>query len=204
MNNVRSSQDVEDAVSSYDYTNRRDAENFCPVVSQESDSDYDDPNDPGMTFNAFGDQTEFMSQPEPNNLVGQFSGDNLVAAPNMVSHLLVSYLQPTWLHSPPFSLQVAKIQINYARVAKKMDMRRLKSTMWTMLNTNPPAQVKFRQQALTICLFVWKTRKRLSKARNLAFICRTKRIRHHHKMANPSQRRTAPSRLFCRRKWLKI
>ena len=102
MNNVRSSQDVEDAVSSYDYTNRRDAENFCPVVSQESDSDYDDPNDPGMTFNAFGDQTEFMSQPEPNNLVGQFSGDNLVAAPNMVSHLLVSYLQPNWLNSPRF------------------------------------------------------------------------------------------------------
>lgn len=33
-----------------------------------------------------------------------------------------------------FFLQVNKIQINYARVAKKMDMRKLKSTMWNMLN----------------------------------------------------------------------
>ena len=31
-------------------------------------------------------------------------------------------------------IEYNKIQINYARVAKKMDMRRLKATMWTMLN----------------------------------------------------------------------
>ncbi|XP_046441319.1 condensin complex subunit 2-like [Daphnia pulex] len=103
------SQDLEGILSPYDYSNRRDADNFCPEVN--ADSSYnDDHHDDPMTFN---DQTaDFASQSDGTKTFGQFSGDNLIAAPNMV----------------------AKIQINYAKVAKKMDMRRLKSTMWNMLN----------------------------------------------------------------------
>lgn len=38
--------------------------------------------------------------------------------------------------------QVANIQINYARVAKKMDMRRLKSTMWNVLSSSGTQRVR--------------------------------------------------------------
>lgn len=107
---VSSSQDLEDILSPYDYGNRNDADNFCPVAGSMDDDD--DHHDAGMTF---GDQTDLFSQNSQNDVTkqtGQFTGDNLVVAPNMVN----------------------KIQINYARVAKKMDMRKLKSTMWNMLN----------------------------------------------------------------------
>uniref|UniRef100_A0A0P5QB78 Condensin complex subunit 2 n=1 Tax=Daphnia magna TaxID=35525 RepID=A0A0P5QB78_9CRUS len=106
--NTGPSHDLEDVLSPYDYSNKRDANNFCPVAN--ADSDNDDHHDPGMTFD---DHTmDFVTQSDGTKTFGQFSGDNLIAAPNMV----------------------AKIQINYAKVAKKMDMRRLKSTMWNMLN----------------------------------------------------------------------
>jgi len=108
-----SSQDLEDILSPYDYANRNDADNFCPLVNPSSAIESDDDHDAGgMTF---GDQTDMFSQNSQNDVtkqMGQFTGNNLVTAPNMVN----------------------KIQINYARVAKKMDMRKLKSTMWTMLN----------------------------------------------------------------------
>ena len=101
----------------YDYENRRDAENFCPVLEDDggdhhNHSDGDD--DAGGTMMTFDDPTaDFGSQADATKVFSsQFTGDNLIAAPNMV----------------------AKIQINYARVAKKMDMRRLKSTMWNMIN----------------------------------------------------------------------
>lgn len=81
------SQDLEDILSPYDYANRRDAENFCPVVdggeAAAADSDGDEPHDSGgMTFE---DHTaDFASQNDVNKTHGEFAGDNLVAAPNMV------------------------------------------------------------------------------------------------------------------------
>ena len=96
---VSSSQDLEDILSPYDYANRNDADNFCPVAgSIESD---DDNHDAGMTFD---DQTDFFSQNCPNDVTkptGQFTGDNLVVAPNMVRFLSlfqhVSISIPCWL-----------------------------------------------------------------------------------------------------------
>lgn len=71
----------------YDYANRRDADNFCPVINTDAahiDSDNDDHHDPGMTF----DHTaEFCTQSDGTKTYGPFSGDNLIAAPNMVSVL---------------------------------------------------------------------------------------------------------------------
>ena len=104
----------------YDYENRRDAENFCPVLEDDDGGDdhqnhSDGEDDAGGTMMTFDDPTaDFGSQADATKMAfaSQFTGDNLIAAPNMV----------------------AKIQINYARVAKKMDMRRLKSTMWSMIN----------------------------------------------------------------------
>jgi len=91
---VSSSQDLEDILSPYDYANRNDADNFCPVAgSIESDDDH---HDAGMTF---GDQTDLFSQNSQNDLTkqtGQFTGDNLVVAPNMVrvphTHYLALFL----------------------------------------------------------------------------------------------------------------
>lgn len=83
--NTGSSQDIEGIVSPYDYANQRDADNFCPVNPDSApvDSDNDDHHDPGMTF---ADQTaEFASQGDGTKTFGPFSGDNLVAAPNMVN-----------------------------------------------------------------------------------------------------------------------
>ena len=34
-------------------------------------------------------------------------------------------------------LQVNKIEINYAKMAKKMDMKKLKNTMWSLLIGSP-------------------------------------------------------------------
>lgn len=84
--NTGSSQDLEGIVSPYDYANKRDADNFCPVFNTDAapvDSDTDDHHDPGMTFD---DQTaEFPTQSDGTKTFGPFSGDNLVAAPNMVN-----------------------------------------------------------------------------------------------------------------------
>lgn len=75
------SQDLEGILSPYDYSNRRDADNFCPEVNADS-SENDDHHDDPMTFN---DQTaDFASQSDGTKTFGQFSGDNLIAAPNMV------------------------------------------------------------------------------------------------------------------------
>ena len=82
---VSSSQDLEDILSPYDYGNRNDADNFCPVAGSMDDDD--DHHDAGMTF---GDQTDLFSQNSQNDVTkqtGQFTGDNLVVAPNMVRFL---------------------------------------------------------------------------------------------------------------------
>ena len=84
------SQDLEDILAPYNYANRQDAENFCPGVDgigggevAAADSDGDEPHDTaGMTFD---DHTaDFASQNDATKTFAQFSGDNLIAAPNMV------------------------------------------------------------------------------------------------------------------------
>ena len=50
--------------------------------------------------------SQTLAAPAPD-----FAGDNLVAAPQ----------------------RVAKVQINYARTAKRMDMKKLKNNLWDLL-----------------------------------------------------------------------
>lgn len=87
------SEDLEGIISPYDYANRRDAENFCPVVTGEADhvdSDNDDNHEGGMTFD---DQTvDFISQNDVTKTFGPFSGDNLIAAPNMVMLVMSPFI----------------------------------------------------------------------------------------------------------------
>ena len=63
--------------------------------------------DPSGVFS----QTVLPSQDSQPEDAKDFFGENLVEAPN----------------------KVAQIHIGYARVAKKIDMKKLKSTMWQML-----------------------------------------------------------------------
>lgn len=48
-------------------------------------------------------------------------------------------------------LQVNKIEINYAKTAKKMDMKRLKNSMWTLLTESPekPTEVNYTDRIAT-------------------------------------------------------
>lgn len=101
---TEASQDIEGFLSPYDYANQRDANNFCPVAASEpasADSDNDDHHDPGMTFN---DHTanEFVSQTQGDGskTFGPFSGENLIAAPNMVKFFCSSFFkQDVWDNS---------------------------------------------------------------------------------------------------------
>lgn len=70
----------------YDYANKRDAENFCPTFGADADgadSDNDDHHDPGS--NTFAEQTADFGSQDGTRTMSQFTGDNLIAAPNMVT-----------------------------------------------------------------------------------------------------------------------
>ncbi|KAK7072211.1 hypothetical protein SK128_026757 [Halocaridina rubra] len=108
---------VEDSVSNYNYNNPIDRDNYC--------ADVEDCISPYCDQTVGYDMTKIFSQTivDSTSLNGDItqlgsSGDlldNLVAAPN----------------------KVAKINIGYARQAKRIDMKKLKSVMWSMLADFP-------------------------------------------------------------------
>ncbi|XP_042893059.1 condensin complex subunit 2-like [Penaeus japonicus] len=104
--------EVDDSVQEYDYDNQNDRDNYCADVDDGA-SGYGD-HTAGYDMTDLFSQTVMGSQPatgeDPDNK-GMHFLDNLVAAPN----------------------RVAKINIGYARTAKKVDMKKLKSTIWNLL-----------------------------------------------------------------------
>ncbi|NXL68717.1 CND2 protein, partial [Chordeiles acutipennis] len=112
-----SSLDHEEEIGEYDYNNPNDISNFCPALQA---ADSDDDNDPVRFVGQMG-EFNLTAHPEGqdaelNNFVG--NGDittygelNLIAEPQKVN----------------------KIAIQYAKTAKKMDMKRLKKNMWDLL-----------------------------------------------------------------------
>uniref|UniRef100_A0A8D0ETE1 Condensin complex subunit 2 n=1 Tax=Strix occidentalis caurina TaxID=311401 RepID=A0A8D0ETE1_STROC len=101
-------------IGEYDYSNPNDTSNFCPAL-QAPDSDDDDGNDP-IEFMGQSGKFNLTAHPELNGLVGDadittYGGLNLIAEPQKVN----------------------KIAIQYAKTAKKMDMKRLKKNMWDLL-----------------------------------------------------------------------
>jgi len=101
-----------DDVDDYDYNNPADNDGYCPDIDDEQD--------------AYGDVCEDNSQPFPSQttfegdqevpesqVMADFAGENLVAAPKMVDK--------------------AALQIGYAKTAKKVDMRRIKNIAWSIL-----------------------------------------------------------------------
>merc|ERR1712042_317611 len=101
-----------DDVEDYDYDNPADNEGYCPDIDDEQDAygdAIDDNSQPNLGSSILcGDQEVPESQ-----ALGDFVGDNLVAAPKMVDK--------------------AALQIGYAKTAKKVDMKRIKHVAWSIL-----------------------------------------------------------------------
>jgi len=101
-----------DDVEDYDYDNPADNEGYCPDIDDEQDAygdAIDDNSQPNLGSSMLcGDQEVPESQ-----ALGDFVGDNLVAAPKMVDK--------------------AALQIGYAKTAKKVDMKRIKHVAWSIL-----------------------------------------------------------------------
>ncbi|NWH17111.1 CND2 protein, partial [Grus americana] len=109
--------DNEDEIGEYDYNNPNDTSNFCPALQA---ADSDDDNDPIQFMGQMGEFNLTVhpegQDAEPNRVVGDvdittYGELNLIAEPQKVN----------------------KIAIQYAKTAKKMDMKRLKKNMWDLL-----------------------------------------------------------------------
>ncbi|KAL2092459.1 hypothetical protein ACEWY4_012257 [Coilia grayii] len=105
----RLSGELSEGIGEYDYNNPNDTANFCPGVGGgDSDDDADE-------YGALQDSqpsVDDISQSSPGqDDVSTYGEDNLVPEPHKVN----------------------TIEINYAKTAKKMDMKRLKTTMWGLL-----------------------------------------------------------------------
>ncbi|KAM6996379.1 condensin complex subunit 2 [Passerculus sandwichensis] len=112
--NPEGALDSEAGIEDYDYNNPNDTSNFCPAL-QVPDSD-DDP-----------DPAEFPGQAGPLPLPAlpeapEHPGINGGDGPGCGELELIA--------EPP---KVHKIPIQYAKTAKRMDMRRLKRNMWELL-----------------------------------------------------------------------
>ncbi|XP_072289771.1 condensin complex subunit 2 isoform X2 [Eucyclogobius newberryi] len=108
----RLSGELGEGIGDYDYNNANDTANFCPGL-QGGDSD-----DDAEGFASDDTQPSADSLPPPSQDSGNVSTygeDDLVPQP----------------------FRVNKIEINYAKTAKKMDMKRLKNSMWTLLTDSP-------------------------------------------------------------------
>ncbi|KAL6114732.1 ncaph [Pungitius sinensis] len=109
----RLSGEFGEGIGDYDYNNANDTANFCPGL-QGGDSD-----DEGEGF-AGSDDT-------------QPSGDS-IPLPSQDQEGLATYGEDDLVPEPH---RVNQIEINYAKTAKKMDMKRLKNNMWTLLTESP-------------------------------------------------------------------
>uniref|UniRef100_A0A9R1SN34 Condensin complex subunit 2 n=2 Tax=Cyprinus carpio TaxID=7962 RepID=A0A9R1SN34_CYPCA len=111
----RLSGELGEDIGEYDYNNPNDTANFCPGL-QEGDSE---------DALGFGGSDESQTdQPTPFSLdtddISTYGEDCLVPEPHKVN----------------------TIEINYAKMAKKMDMKKLKTTMWGLLTESPEKPAK--------------------------------------------------------------
>ncbi|NXB59643.1 CND2 protein, partial [Struthidea cinerea] len=114
--------DSEAGIGDYDYNNPSDTHNFCPAL-QDPDSD-DDP-----------DPAEFQGEAGEFNLTAHPGAPECAGINGMVNGIasggdITSYGELQLLAEPQ---KISRIAIQYARTAKKMDMRRLKRNMWELL-----------------------------------------------------------------------
>uniref|UniRef100_A0A3Q3N346 Condensin complex subunit 2 n=1 Tax=Mastacembelus armatus TaxID=205130 RepID=A0A3Q3N346_9TELE len=109
----RLSGELGEGIGDYDYNNANDTANFCPGL-QGGDSEDD------VEGFAGSDDT-------------QPSGDS-IPTPSQDLLGISTYGEEDLVPEPH---RVNKIEINYAKTAKNMDMKRLKNSMWTFLTESP-------------------------------------------------------------------
>ncbi|XP_061194277.1 condensin complex subunit 2-like [Saccostrea echinata] len=106
------SEDIDEEIENYNYENPNDKENYCPKGDEEVDDDDDVGG--GFDFTA-GEgnfsQDDYTMQPDSTLNNTTLMGDKLVSQPN----------------------KVEKIDINYAKTAKKLDVKKLKGVIWHLL-----------------------------------------------------------------------
>ncbi|NXU26451.1 CND2 protein, partial [Thalassarche chlororhynchos] len=112
-----SSLDHEDEIGEYDYNNPNDTSNFCPAL-QAADSDDDD------------DPVQFMGQTGEFNLTAHPERQDAELNGVVGDVDITTYGELNLIAEPQ---KVNKIAIQYAKTAKKMDMKRLKKNMWDLL-----------------------------------------------------------------------
>uniref|UniRef100_A0A8C8J5S7 Condensin complex subunit 2 n=1 Tax=Oncorhynchus tshawytscha TaxID=74940 RepID=A0A8C8J5S7_ONCTS len=106
----RLSGELGEGIGDYDYNNANDTANFCPGL-QGGESDDDGEGFSGGTDDAQPSVDGNPASSQDHDDVSTYGEDDLVPEPYRVN----------------------KIEINYAKTAKKMDMKRLKNTMWNLL-----------------------------------------------------------------------
>ncbi|NXS47364.1 CND2 protein, partial [Balaeniceps rex] len=111
-----SSLDHEDEIGEYDYNNPNDTSDFCPAL-QAGDGDDDDP-------------IQFMGQTGEFNLTAHPEGQDAELNRVVGDVDITTYGELNLIAEPQ---KVNKIAIQYAKTAKKMDMKRLKKNMWDLL-----------------------------------------------------------------------
>ncbi|XP_032808032.1 condensin complex subunit 2 [Petromyzon marinus] len=160
----------DDDIAAYNYNNANDAANYCPALPAADDDDDDNDAGPAYEPGQFNttDQIQNFSQTmclysdSMNNNATPYGGDNLVAEPHKVN----------------------KIQLDYAKTAKKMDVKRLKQNIWNMLtmqegdmnNTNENEDAKVSKEILFSEMYKkLPARLPISMSKNLsvpmAFVC---------------------------------
>ncbi|XP_068277721.1 condensin complex subunit 2 [Nyctibius grandis] len=117
MSEPGSSLDHEDEIGEYDYNNPNDTSNFCPALQA---ADSDDDNDPA----------QFMGQAGEFNLTALPEGQDAELNRVVGDVVITTYGELNLIAEPQ---KVNKISIQYAKTAKKMDMKRLKKNMWDLL-----------------------------------------------------------------------
>lgn len=101
----------------YDYNNPNDTSNFCPGL-QAADSDYEESDD----FVGPGGDLDLTAHPQTTQENGH--------TPDGPRLDITTYGDSNLLAEPQ---KVNKIEIQYAKTAKKMDMKKLKQSMWNLL-----------------------------------------------------------------------
>ncbi|XP_075300719.1 condensin complex subunit 2 isoform X1 [Opisthocomus hoazin] len=120
-----SALDHEDEIGEYDYNNPNDTSNFCPALQA---GDSDDDNEP----------IQFMSQMGEFNLTAHPEGEDAELNRVVGDVDVTTYGELNLIAEPQ---KVNKIAIQYAKTAKKMDMKRLKNNMWDLLTDGQRKQI---------------------------------------------------------------
>ncbi|KAG7480804.1 hypothetical protein MATL_G00060340 [Megalops atlanticus] len=108
----RLSGELGDGIGDYNYNNANDTANFCPgLQDRDSDDEAEGCGGPDDDFDMTHHPVSGNTPPGSQDDISTYGEDNLVPEPQKVN----------------------KIEINYAKTAKKMDMKRLKNTMWSLL-----------------------------------------------------------------------